>query len=82
MPFKIAGTTPYAAFIGASGPIFVQTTPHGDMLNWDVVIPAGVYGQTYVLLTGCNSTVSDDTVTAGPTIVEIQGSDGAPSLLP
>lgn len=82
MPFKIAGPSPYAAFVGASGPIFVPTVPHGDMLNWDVTIPAGVYGQTYVLLTGCNSTVSDDTVTAGPTIVEIQGSDGAPNTLP
>ena len=32
---------------------------------------APISGQSYVVLTGCNTTVSDDTVTAGPAIVEI-----------
>jgi len=83
-PYKIdgGGAPLYAAWISASGPIFVPATPRGDMLSWDVVVPAGIHGQNYVLLTGCNDKVSDDTVTAGPTIVEVQGSDGAPGLLP
>jgi len=32
---------------------------------------APINGQSYVVLTGCNTTVTDDTVAAGPAIVEI-----------
>jgi len=32
---------------------------------------APVNGQSYVVLTGCNTTVTDDTVVAGPAVVEI-----------
>lgn len=40
----------------------VPETPEGS---------ATISGQSYVVLTGCNTTVSDDTVTAGPAIVEV-----------
>lgn len=32
---------------------------------------APVSGQSYVVLTGCNTTVTDDTVAAGPAVLEI-----------
>ena len=32
---------------------------------------APISGQSYIVLTGCNTTVSDDTVAAGPGVVEI-----------
>ena len=32
---------------------------------------APISGQTYVVLTGCNTTVSDDTVAAGPAVFEV-----------
>ncbi|KAF2429342.1 hypothetical protein EJ08DRAFT_680087 [Tothia fuscella] len=82
MAYKIDGTPLYAAWISAAGPIFVPAVPKGDMLSWDVTVPAGIHGQSYVILTGCNDKLTDDTVTAGPTIVEVQGRDGAPNLLP
>ncbi|KAH9880995.1 hypothetical protein J1614_001488 [Plenodomus biglobosus] len=65
---KIEGTV-YAAFITITGPIFVDA----KMMDgaYEVVVPEGVAGQSYVVLTSCNTAVSDDTVVAGPAIVEI-----------
>ena len=40
----------------------VPTAPNGT---------APISGQTYVVLTGCNTTVSDDTVAAGPAAFEV-----------
>ena len=59
----------YAAFITVTGPIFEPATPVAG--GYSVVVPVGVNGQSYVVLTGCNEVVSDDTVVAGPAIVEI-----------
>ncbi|GAB0144859.1 hypothetical protein EsHS_00005313 [Epichloe bromicola] len=59
----------YAAFIAVTGPTFVAATPVDG--GFSVQIPKGFAGQTYVVLTGCNETVSDDTVAAGPAIIEI-----------
>lgn len=36
-----------------------------------MTIPEGFAGQSYVVLTGCDDYVSDDTVAAGPAIVEV-----------
>lgn len=64
-----SGTPIYACFITVTGPICgVATAVSG---GFTTVIPAGVNGQSYVVLTGCNTTVNDDTVVAGPAIVEI-----------
>lgn len=43
----------------------------GDGKNFQVTVPSGVNGQSYLLLTNCNTTVTDDTVVAGPTVVEV-----------
>jgi hypothetical protein len=59
----------YGAFITVTGPIFVPATPVAG--GFTVVVPAGVNGQSYVVLTGCSDTVNDDTIAAGPAIVEI-----------
>jgi Ferritin-like domain len=67
-PASSTGTI-YAAFITITGPIFVAATPVSG--GFTVVVPAGIAGQNYVVLTGCNQVVSDDTIVAGPAIVEI-----------
>jgi hypothetical protein len=59
----------YCAFITITGPIFVPTTAVNG--GFELVVPAGVNGQTYVVLTGCDQFVNDDTIAAGPAIVEV-----------
>lgn len=69
------GSSPlYAAFITVTGPIFVPATPVAG--GFSVVVPSGVTGQSYVVLTGCDDAVTDDTVAAGPAIVEIASAAG------
>ncbi|CAH0058225.1 unnamed protein product [Clonostachys solani] len=64
-----SGGKVYAAFIAVTGPTFVEAMPVDG--GFTVVIPAGFAGQTYVVLTGCNESVTDDTVAAGPAIIEV-----------
>jgi hypothetical protein len=59
----------YGAFITVTGPIFVDATKFDG--GYTVVVPKGIAGQSYVVLTGCNTSVTDDTVAAGPAIVEV-----------
>lgn len=59
----------YAAFIAVTGPTFVPATAVNG--GYTVQIPEGFAGQTYVVLTACNETVSDDTVAAGPAVIEV-----------
>ncbi|KAK5715994.1 hypothetical protein LTR15_009819 [Elasticomyces elasticus] len=66
----------YAAFITVTGPVWALLTPGGDGKNFQVTVPAGVNGQSYLLLTNCNETVTDNTVVAGPVIVEITNPTG------
>ncbi|KAK4165529.1 ferritin-like domain-containing protein [Cladorrhinum sp. PSN259] len=63
------GVQVYAAFIAVTGPVFVDATPVDG--GFSVVIPKGFAGQTYVVLTSCKDAVSDDTVAAGPALIEI-----------
>ena len=64
------GSAPiYAAFITVTGPIYVDATPISG--GFSIVVPAGVNGQSYVVLTGCSDSVTDNTISAGPAIVEI-----------
>lgn len=64
------GSSPiFGAFITLTGPIFVDTVAVEG--GFELQIPEGVNGQSYVVLTGCNDTVSDDTVAAGPAIIEV-----------
>ncbi|KAM0346682.1 hypothetical protein ACHAPU_005395 [Fusarium lateritium] len=63
------GQQVYAAFIAVTGPTFVEATAVDG--GFTVEIPEGFAGQTYVVLTSCKDAVSDDTVAAGPAIIEI-----------
>ena len=75
------GVSPiYAAFITVAGPVFVNATAVSNSAvdgggfvdgGFTLQVPSGIAGQSYVVLTGCNSTVTDDTVAAGPAIVEV-----------
>ncbi|KAL6711668.1 hypothetical protein ACN47E_004602 [Coniothyrium glycines] len=66
--YKVEGTV-YAAFITVTGPIFVETKAvYG---GFEVNVPKGIAGQSYVVLTSCNTDASDDSIVAGPAIVEI-----------
>lgn len=66
-------TTIYAAFITVTGPVYADTTAVDG--GFKVKVPAEVTGlpngQSYVVLTGCKDAVNDDTVAAGPAIIEI-----------
>lgn len=59
----------YAAFIAVTGPTFVEATAVDG--GFTAQIPDGFAGQTYVVLTSCKEAVTDDTVAAGPAIIEI-----------
>ncbi|KAI8715256.1 hypothetical protein NCS52_01032900 [Fusarium sp. LHS14.1] len=63
------GQKVYAAFIAVTGPTFVEAKAVDG--GFSVEIPEGFAGQTYVVLTGCKDGVSDDTVAAGPAIIEV-----------
>ncbi|KAI4595067.1 hypothetical protein KJ359_007320 [Pestalotiopsis sp. 9143b] len=67
--YSVEGGPVYAAFIAVTGPTFVEATAVDG--GFSVEIPEGFAGQTYAVLTGCNETVSDDTVVAGPALIEI-----------
>ncbi|KAI5851359.1 Ferritin/ribonucleotide reductase-like protein [Morchella snyderi] len=59
----------YAAFMTVTGPIFVKAQKVGD--KFAIVIPQGINGQSYVILTSSNTGVTDDNTIAGPAIIEI-----------
>lgn len=61
--------TIYAAFISVTGPTFVVATPVRG--GFSVTIPKGFSGQSYAVLTNCNTAVTDDTTIAGPAIIEV-----------
>ncbi|KAJ6001177.1 hypothetical protein N7481_001586 [Penicillium waksmanii] len=58
----------YAAFITVTGPVWAPLESTGDG-NFEVTIPEGVTGQSYVVLTKGNKQASDDNILAGPAIV-------------
>lgn len=66
--YKIEGTV-YAAFIAVTGPTFVDAKAVNG--GYEVKVPEGFAGQSYVVLTSCNTAATDDTIVAGPAIVEI-----------
>lgn len=68
----------YAAFITLTGPVWTPVTASSDG-SYTVTIPSGVAGQTYLVLTSSNSSVTDDDTVAGPAIVEIGDTVGVPS---
>lgn len=59
----------YAAFVSITGPIFADLViVEGGV---QVQVPEGIAGQSYLLLVDCKERVSDDTIVAGPVIVEV-----------
>jgi hypothetical protein len=66
----VDGTSPiYAAFITVLGPLVGPATPVEG--GFTVVVPEGINGQSYFVLTTCKEEVNDGTIAAGPAIVEI-----------
>lgn len=60
----------HAAFITITGPIFENATPVEG--GFAVKVPSGIAGQNYIVLTSYNNvTVTDDTIVAGPVVVEV-----------
>ena len=70
-PIDSTGKELYGAFITVTGPVFVPVTIAGDGSSFSLSVPAGIKGQSYVVLNCGDSSVSDDTVIAGPAIVEV-----------
>lgn len=68
--YKIDGQV-YGAFITVTGPMFVNATAVDG--GFEVEAPKGIAGQSYVVLTSCNTAATDDTIVAGPAVVEISG---------
>lgn len=60
-----------AAFVTITGPVWapLKLLSNGQFI---VTIPAGVEGQSYIVLTSSMSGVSDDNIVAGPAIVEVE----------
>lgn len=72
------GGVVYGAWVSVTGRKFVQATPSGDG-SYSVKVPDGIHGQSYLLLTKDNTGATDDNVIAGPAVVEVLGTDGAPT---
>jgi hypothetical protein len=68
----------YAAFVTVTGPVWAKISVWGAPGGYNVIVPAGVHGQSYLVITKGNSAVTDDSIISGPAIVEISGSDGSP----
>jgi hypothetical protein len=66
--YKIEGKV-YAAFIAVTGPTFVDAKEVDG--GFEVVVPKDFAGQTYVVLTSCNTAATDDTIVAGPGLIEV-----------
>ena len=69
--------TVYASFTSVMGPVSAPISKCGKG-KYSVTIPAGVHGQSYLMLSTSSTTVTDETVLAGPAIVMIDGTNGSP----
>ncbi|KAI9641933.1 hypothetical protein NHQ30_009802 [Ciborinia camelliae] len=59
----------YFAFLTVTGPLTGIAIPVEG--GFQVVVPEGINGQSYVVLTVCEKEVNDETIAAGPAIIEI-----------
>jgi len=60
----------YAAFITVTGPVW--TMIQKATVGYTVTVPnTGITGQSYLVFTSCNTTATDDTIIAGPALVEV-----------
>lgn len=60
----------HAAFVTVTGPVWAPLSSDGEG-KFTVTIPKGVAGQSYVVLTKGNTKATDDTIVAGPAIIEV-----------
>ncbi|KAL4953755.1 ferritin-like domain-containing protein [Aspergillus filifer] len=60
----------HAAFITVTGPVWADVMA-GENGEFTVTIPKSVMGQSYVVQTNGNKNANDDSIVAGPAIVEI-----------
>jgi len=67
--YKVTGGQVYAAFITVTGPVFTDAKEVDG--GFEVTVPKGIAGQSYVVLTSCNTAATDDTIIAGPGVVEV-----------
>jgi hypothetical protein len=79
-PTQPSGETLFAAWAAVTGPIFTPATPTGEENTYEVVVPVGVHGQSYVVLTSSGTDATDGEIVAGPALVEISGTTGSPFL--
>lgn len=67
-----AETKLYAAWATHGSPNVVFATPvNYSETTFDVQVPTGTAGQSYVFLTACNATLTEKTILAGPALIEI-----------
>lgn len=66
-----AGSDISAAFITVTGPVWADFKA-GDNGKYTVTVPKGVSGQSYIVLTKGNTQATDDTIVAGPAIIEVR----------
>ena len=60
----------YGAFVTPTGPAFVAVKAvYG---GFTLVVPKSVAGQSYFVIINCKDRVNDDTILAGPAIVEVR----------
>lgn len=65
----VGNATVYAAFITVDGPVSVVAQK--SKTGFTATVPEDVKGQSYLVLTGCPDDASDDTIVAGPAVLEI-----------
>jgi hypothetical protein len=70
----------FAAWAAVSGPVFTPVTRVDDD-TFEVVVPDGIHGQSYVVLTTSGTDASDGKIIAGPALVEVAGTTGSPTLV-
>ena len=62
----------YGAFITVTGPVFVDVMAVNG--GYEITVPkAGLAGQIYFVLTNCNTSANDDSIVAGPALLEVSG---------
>jgi hypothetical protein len=62
------------AFITLAGPVFVDAVfddAYKECGRFEIVVPEGVKGQSYAVLVRGREKVSDETIVAGPVVIEI-----------
>lgn len=60
----------YAAFVTVTGPVWAKLEPMGNS-TFTAIVPKGIQGQSYVVLTKSDEQVTDDTILAGPAVLQV-----------